>query len=73
MSNPSYLAIRVYLKSGLVKDLFLEPTDDSNPTDSWKYLSQNMLKMDTLYVSENSMTRGWWVRTSEIIFIERIG
>lgn len=71
--NPEFLQIRVYFRTGLIKDLYLESSTDSTASDSWEYLSDNLTKLDTLYVSENSTTKGWWMRTSEIIFIERIG
>lgn len=70
-NNPQFLQVRFHFRTGLVKDLYIESTGNAN--DSWEYLVEKLGNLETLYVSSNMMTRGWWIRVSEIIFIERIG
>lgn len=68
----NFIGARVYFRSGLIKEVYIEPTDDSDVDSAWDYLMENFNKMDTLFVGQNSMTRGWWLRTADVIFMERI-
>jgi hypothetical protein len=67
---PEFLNIRIYFRNGVVKDLRIQATNTAN--EAWDFLIYNFGKIETFYTKQENDTKGFWIRTADVIYIERI-